>query len=134
MENDDDDDEEDDDVSSSVSHLKDQNETMELEQGEKRSKATTSQPAFATKWNQFCKIVSLTYPTLIPQDSFIQNRKYEIKFKYRDEKGTCHGATVRFGSRDNHDFINNQDESVKKRNTKMYGLLTNPLDPRYWRY
>ena len=31
MENDDDDDEEDDDVSSSVSHLKDQNETMELE-------------------------------------------------------------------------------------------------------
>lgn len=91
-------------------------------------------PAFLSKWNGGCKIVSITYPSLIPPNSFIQNRKYEIKFKYRDEKGVTHGATVRFGSKDGHDYICNKDESVKRRNQKMYAQITNPLDPRYWRY
>ena len=91
-------------------------------------------PAFLSKWNAGCKIVSITYPTTIPADSFIQNRKYEIKFKYRDDKGVVHGATVRFGSKDNHDFICNKDEAIKRRNHKMYGHINNPLDPRYWRF
>ena len=91
-------------------------------------------PAFLSKWNPGCKIVSITYPSLIPPNSFIQNRKFEIKFKYRDEKGVIHGATVRFGSKDGHDYICNKDEALKRRNQKMYGHIQNPLDPRYWRY
>lgn len=80
-------------------------------------------PAYLSKWNPGCRIVTITYPTLIPPNSFIQNRKYEIKFKYRDDKGVVHGATVRFGSKDNHDFICNKDEAIKRRNQKMYGHI-----------
>ena len=67
------------------------------------------------KWTSNCQIINLNFPTLIPKESLVKKRKYQIRFAYIDEDQKKREATVRFGSVNNTDFIDNKDPAMKRK-------------------
>lgn len=50
------------------------------------TQATTSKSlSMKDKWTTNCYISNLNFPSLIPKESLIKKRKYQIKFVYVDE-------------------------------------------------
>lgn len=86
------------------------------------------------KWNSSCRIVNLNFPTLIPKESLVKKRKYQIRFTYVDEDDKKREATVRFGSVNNTDYIDNKDAVLRRKFQLRYEGLSNPFDPNFWRY
>lgn len=82
-------------------------------------------------WNNKYKLIDVQYPQPIDNPKFKKKYKLNITFKNEDDK--IRKKTIRFGKKEDIDFVDNGDVARKNRISSKLGNTHNMFHGNFWR-